>query len=216
MAKPKGCKYPDCLNCIFDDCIYDDLEPEDIEEGNNFDKTISDERELQKKFNDGTADKYLKTQEYNKSKNGRERTERYNRSEKRKISQKKYYEKHKDTILEKAREKRKDMKSVKNHMKDCINCKYYKLDHTEEPCKSCKYNYTDNFQPAKNVRYIDMMEEMEILEIIQFLHKHADCSKCSADKCNADMCVDKLINKLNSEVQYEETRVLRNKKRIGA
>ena len=100
VKRPKGCIYPDCLNCTFDDCIYDGLELEDIVE--------SDNRDLEARMFKNPQ--YLTIMEnrkkYEHSEKAKLRKARYERSEKARLRRKRYYERHRDEILEKRKTKR--------------------------------------------------------------------------------------------------------------
>lgn len=87
--KPKGCKYPDCFNCILSDCRYNIVEKEDFER----DKAITEQATYhlltdeqrrrkvnQKKYR--SSDKYkLKKQEYKENGKDKEYRRRYTSKE---------------------------------------------------------------------------------------------------------------------------------------
>lgn len=122
MKRPKGCIYPDCLKCPLPDCIYDELEIEDEAESAALDAEIRQERIEEKHRQNGTYQRYLYLKKYSQSENGKERKKAYERTKKAKERQKRYeqttkarerqrtyYLRHRETILAKARARRREV-----------------------------------------------------------------------------------------------------------
>lgn len=90
MSRPKGCIYPDCLNCPLPECEYDGLETEDEVESKALDLEILSFRIVAKHHANGTYSQYARHRRYNRSDKGRMKQHRYNHSANGIAAKKKY------------------------------------------------------------------------------------------------------------------------------
>lgn len=88
--RPKGCIYPDCLNCPLPECEYDGIEIDDEAESKAIDADIIHIRTIDKHYMNGTYSQYVSNRKYNSSDKGRMRYNKYNRSAKGIAARKKY------------------------------------------------------------------------------------------------------------------------------
>lgn len=80
MSRPKGCIYPNCLNCPLPECEYEGLEIEDEVESQAMDSEILTLRIVAKHHANGTYSQYVSQRRYNSSDKGRMKQHRYNHS----------------------------------------------------------------------------------------------------------------------------------------
>lgn len=113
--KPKNCQYPNCQNCTYTDCIYDGLEHSDVERQDKFDNELEiielkilSRRKRQARYFRSEKGK-IAQKKYLQSIKGREMVRRkgQKRIENGKNAEycKRYYEKHKEEMKIKARER---------------------------------------------------------------------------------------------------------------
>ncbi len=123
MCRPKGCIYPNCLNCPLPECEYDGIEVNDEVESREIDFAIIHSRTIENHFVKGTYSRYASQRKYFTSHKGKMTQKRYRDSDKGRAASKRkdkkdiasgknaerckrYYEKHKAEILAKAKAKR--------------------------------------------------------------------------------------------------------------
>ena len=80
MSRPKGCIYPNCLNCPLPECEYEGLEIEDEVESQAMDSEILTLRIVAKHHANGTYSQYVRQRRYNSSAKGRMSQSKYNHS----------------------------------------------------------------------------------------------------------------------------------------
>ena len=80
MSRPKGCIYPNCLNCPLPECEYEGLEIEDEVESQAMDSEILTLRIVAKHHANGTYSQYARQRRYNSSDKGRMSQSKYNHS----------------------------------------------------------------------------------------------------------------------------------------
>ena len=123
MSRPRGCIYPNCLNCPLPECEYDELEIEDEMESRAIDSSILHSRIVEKHRLNGTYPIYASKKKYFQSEKGKCAIKRYFASSKGKEAQKRksqkdiatgknaekckrYYERHRAEILAKKKAER--------------------------------------------------------------------------------------------------------------
>lgn len=90
MSRPKGCIYPNCLNCPLPECEYDGIEIEDEAISNAIDREIKHIRVVENHYSNGTYSTYASKRRYFRSEKGKNTVKRYFKSDKGKEAQKRY------------------------------------------------------------------------------------------------------------------------------
>ena len=90
MSRPKGCIYPNCLNCPLPECEYDGIEIDDEADSRAIDFAIIHSRTVENHYRKGTYSTYDSKRRYSISEKGKVAQKRYRDSDKGRMKQHRY------------------------------------------------------------------------------------------------------------------------------
>ena len=89
-------------------------------------------------------------------------------------------------------------------MASCETCKHQNKPAYVEPCKGCKHNATDNYQPITRADRIRSMTDEELARMISLQARCDNCGFSNGCPIDKNACFEIHLKWLRSEVQNDD------------